>query len=113
MIVSLALHGVAFACFFTTAILYIERVATPAIRHSAQMVFGIVLFGIGPALAGPYSQLFDQFTINGHPNFVAIWTIQAVVAGASALAIVLFFRPEKLPQEGVGFPVVTEVETEI
>ena len=60
------------------------------------MVFGIVLFGLGPALAGPYSQIFDHFTINGQKNFVAIWTIQAIVAGASALAIVLFFR-ERAP----------------
>jgi len=96
VLLSLTLHGVAFACFFTTAILYIERVAPPAIRHSAQMVFGIVLFGLGPALAGPYSQVFDHFTINGQKNFVAIWTIQAIVAGASALAIVLFFR-ERAP----------------
>jgi len=93
VILSLTLHGVAFACFFTTAILYIERVAPPAIRHSAQMVFGIVLLGFGPALAGPYSQIFDRFVVDGHPNFVAIWTIQAIVAGASALAILLFFRP--------------------
>jgi nucleoside transporter len=93
VLLSLTLHGVAFACFFTTAILYIERVATPAIRHSAQMVFGIVLFGIGPALAGPYSQVFDRFTINGQKNYAAIWTIQAIIAGASAVAILLFFRP--------------------
>jgi nucleoside transporter len=112
VIVSLALHGVAFACFFTTAILYIERVATPAIRHSAQMVFGIVLFGIGPALAGPYSQIFDQFSINGRQNFVAIWTIQAIVAGASALAIVLFFRPTQteVGHRGTEF---TEAKLEI
>jgi MFS family permease len=98
VIVSLALHGVAYACFFTTAVLYIQRSAPPDIRHSAQTVFGIVLYGVGPALAGPYSELFDLFVKDGRPNFRAVWTIQAVVATASALAVLLFFRPKPVPQ---------------
>jgi nucleoside transporter len=98
IIVSLALHGVAFACFFTTAILYIERIAPPTIRHSAQTVFGIVLLGLGPALAGPYSQLFDQFvrrTAAGIvPDYRMIWWTQATVAAACAMVIALFFRQQ-------------------
>ncbi len=105
ILVSLTMHGVAYACFFTSAILYIERCAPPDIRHSAQTVFGIVLFGLGPALAGPYSQFFDLFIKAGRPNFPAIWTIQAVVASASALGILLFFRPRLVQQNP---PLATE-----
>ena len=97
-ILALSLHGVAFACFFTTAILYVEQVFPPQIRHSAQTVFGIVLFGLGPALAGPYSQLFDQFTKHTSagtvPNFQAIWWTQAAIAAVSAIAILIFFWPQ-------------------
>ncbi len=97
VIASLTLQGVAYACFFTTAILYIEQVFPPKVRHSAQTVFGIVLFGLGPALAGPYSQMFDQFakpTAGGIiPNFQAIWWIQTGIAAACAIALLSFFRP--------------------
>ena len=97
VIVTLGLHGVAFACFFTTAILYIHRLATQAIRHSAQTVFGIALFGIGPALAGPYSSLFDGLVVHTPtgvtPNFRAIWWAQAAVAATCTAAVVLLFHP--------------------
>ncbi len=94
--VALTLHGVAFACFFTTSALFIDRLAPPAIRHSAQTVFGIALFGIGPALAGPYAQLFDRTVAQGAtgatPDFRAIWWAQAGVAIACALAVSVCFR---------------------
>jgi MFS family permease len=99
VILSLSLHGVAFACFFTTAVLYAEHLFPPQIRHSAQTVFGIALFGLGPALAGPYSQLFDRFTTNSNgsatPAFQSIWWTQAAIALACAFAIFLFFHPKK------------------
>ena len=95
---ALTLHGVAFACFFTTAVLYVHRRATAAIRHSAQTVFGIALFGLGPALAGPYSQLFDR-TSGGGPvaDFRAVWWAQAAIAVACGAAVVVFFRPRTDP----------------
>jgi MFS family permease len=110
VILALTLHGIAFACFFTTAVLYVEQIFPPRIRHSAQTAFGIVLYGLGPSLAGPYSQLFDRFTIHTTagliPNFRAIWWIQTAIAAASALAILLFFKPPKAalatPDDGVG-----------
>ena len=99
VVCSLVLHGIAFACFFTTAVLYVERMFPPQIRHSAQTIFGIVLYGLGPSLAGPYSQLFDRFTVQTPagmlPNFRVIWWIQTAVAAACAVAILLCFRPPK------------------
>ncbi len=52
VVASQALHGVCFACFYAAAFIYVDRVAPAHIRHSAQTVFGIILLGIGPALAG-------------------------------------------------------------
>ncbi len=103
---ALGLHGVAFACFFTTAVLYVQRVAPPAVRHSAQTVFGIALFGLGPALAGPYSQLFDRLAVHTPagpmPNFRAVWWAQAGVAAACTAAIAALFRPRDGPRELTG-----------
>lgn len=96
VILSLTLHGIAFACFFATAILYIEQMFPSEVRHTAQTVFGIVLFGLGPALAGPYSELFDRFTKQTAagviPDFRVIWWTQAAIAAVSAVAILAFFR---------------------
>jgi nucleoside transporter len=108
--ISLTLHGVAFACFFTTATLYIERVSSPDIRHSTQTVFGIVLFGIGPALAGPYSAMFDHMVIHGLPNFKAIWWTQAAIAIACAMMVVLFFRAIE-PSTPIASPAFEVIET--
>lgn len=52
VVVSQGLHGVCFACFYAAAFIYVDRVAPAHIRHSAQTVFGVILLGIGPALAG-------------------------------------------------------------
>jgi nucleoside transporter len=116
VIVSLSLHGVAFACFFTTAILYVEQVFPPRVRHSAQTVFGIVLFGLGPALAGPYSELFDRFTrqtaAGAVPDFRAIWWIQAAIAAVSAIAILVFFRQRAASVENVAHAGPVEPVTE-
>jgi MFS family permease len=105
VIASLTLQGIAYACFFTTAILYIDQVFPPEVRHSAQTVFGIVLFGLGPGLAGPYSQLFDRFakhtTAGAVPDFRAIWWIQSGIATASAIAVLIFFSPKTTPARQV------------
>ena len=102
---ALTLHGVAFACFTTAATLYIERVSTPAIRHSTQVVFGVILFGVGPALAGPYSQVFDGFKISTPtgpvPDYAKIWWSQAAVAAACAVVTVLFFRPRPVTTSSI------------
>lgn len=50
---SQTLHGVCFACFYATAFIYVERIAPADVRHSAQTVFGIIILGLGPLLAGP------------------------------------------------------------
>jgi predicted MFS family arabinose efflux permease len=99
--IALALHGVAFACFFTTATLYIERMSPPEIRHSAQTVFGIVMFGLGPALSGLYADLFNGFVLHTAsgttPNFRMIWWVQAIIAAGCAIPVVLFFRTASRP----------------
>lgn len=106
VILSLTLHGIAFACFFATAILYIEQVFPAEVRHTAQTVFGIVLFGLGPALAGPYSELFDRFTTQTAagviPDFRVIWWTQAAIAAVSACAIMTLFRPRGRAVEPVA-----------
>jgi len=51
LVVSQALHGVCFACYYAAAFIYIDRLAEEDIRHSVQTVFGILL-AIGPIVGG-------------------------------------------------------------
>jgi MFS family permease len=94
-----ALHGVCYGCFFAAAYLYVEHVAPADIRHSAQTVFGIIILGLGPVLAGFYNRYFDRFTEPGIVNGAAaqvqsykqFWWAQAGIAAAAMLLLGVFF----------------------
>lgn len=92
-----ALHGLCYGCFFAGAFIYVERVASPDIRHSAQTVFGIIILGIGPVLAGAYNQWLDHLQISSAQgpvfDYRTFWLIQAAVAVGSMLVLAALFRP--------------------
>ncbi len=93
-----ALHGLCYGCFFAGAFIYVERIATPDIRHSVQSVFGIIILGVGPVLAGAYNQWLDtlQIPTPAGPAFDyrTFWLIQAAVAAGSMVVLIALFRPE-------------------
>ncbi|MCC7170652.1 MAG: MFS transporter [Planctomycetes bacterium] len=53
-VTSQALHGICYAFFFASAYIYVDRLAPPDVRHSAQTMFGIVMLGGGPILGGAF-----------------------------------------------------------
>jgi nucleoside transporter len=91
-LVANALHGLCYGCFFAGAYIYVERVAGADIRHSAQTVFGIIILGLGPVLAGFYNQYFDRFVRpDGAQSYSEMWWTHAAVALASLIALALAF----------------------
>jgi len=93
-----ALHGLCYGCFFAGAYIYVDRVCPTDIRHSAQTVFGIIILGLGPVLAGFYNAWFDRFTVtlpggDETQSYPEIWWVQAGIAAVSMIAVLLFFRP--------------------
>ncbi|MDA0838535.1 MAG: MFS transporter [Planctomycetota bacterium] len=52
IVASQFLHGICFSCYYAAAFIYIDAIAEKDIRNSVQTVFGIILLGIGPILAG-------------------------------------------------------------
>src|SRR5262245_46153607 len=52
IVVSQALHGLCYSCFFAAAFVYVDKLADADIKHSAQTVFGIIILGGGPVLGG-------------------------------------------------------------
>jgi MFS family permease len=98
VIAAIALHGVGFACFLAAAYVYVERVAPPDARHSAQTVFGIVVLGLGPVLSGFYNQYWDKFTrlVDGVKvqDYSQFWWTQAAIAALTLLLLAALF-PKK------------------
>ncbi len=93
---AMILHGFNYGCFFAGAFLYVEKIAPPNIRHSAQTVFGIIILGLGPVLAGAYNQYFDRFKdANDAQQYEQFWYTQSGIALVAMLVILAVFRQAK------------------
>lgn len=107
---AMVLHGLCYGFFFAGAYVYIERLAPADIRHSVQTVFGIIILGLGPVLAGFYNQELDVFTPAGEAaNYAGIWRVQALIGLVSAVAVALAFRPGLPPSDEGVEPAAHEV----
>ena len=95
IVASQALHGVCFACFYTAAWIYIDRLAEKDIRASAQSLIGLVL-GIGPILGGIISAKLAGLCTpaGGTLNFSPFWYGVAAISLAATLFLALCFRDE-------------------
>ena len=95
-VVSQGLHGFSFACFFACAFIYIDRISTEDIRHSAQAVFGIAIIGIGPILSGPVLTVLTRVFGDGAAitNFPGMWGTLSVIGLVATLILLLLFKDE-------------------
>jgi nucleoside transporter len=94
-VASLVLHGFCYACFFASAFIYVEKLASADVRHSAQTVFGIIILGGGPVLGGKLSgYLQARFTEGAVFHFGPMWLVLAGVALATAVVVAVGFRDE-------------------
>jgi nucleoside transporter len=106
IVVSQALHGLCFACFFAASFIYIDRLAEGDIRHSAQTVFGIVLFGLGPVAGGWLNgELAGIFTrADESINYAGFWYTTAVIALVAVAAVAIGFRDQTKGEQATGEP---------
>ncbi len=90
---AMALHGFNYGCFFAGAFLYVEKIAPKDISHSAQTVFGIIILGLGPVLAGFYNQYFDRFKdASDAQQYQQFWYTQSAIALVATLILLALFR---------------------
>ena len=92
------LHGVCYACFFAVAYIYIDRIATEDVRHSAQTVFGIIMLGGGPVLGGKLSGVLQaRYTsADGVVDFGQLWLVLSMIGLLAFVCVGLFFRDETI-----------------
>ena len=89
MVMSQAFHGFCFAFFFAAGFIYVDKLADDDVRHSAQTVFGIIIFGGGPVVGGWLSgYLQNIYTLNGVFNYSSFWY---TLAGIGLVVTLLFY----------------------
>jgi MFS family permease len=102
IVASQALHGVCFACYLAAAYIYVDHLAEPDIRHSAQQVFGLVIGGGGPILGGWLNgRLAHWFAVPGAEpgaaagiDYMRFWYVLAAIGLVATVVLAVLFRSE-------------------
>lgn len=118
VVMSLALHGLGYAFVLVVQQIYVDRVAPPDIRASAQSLLTFVTLGLGNWLGslvcGRVQAFYTTTGAGGESvtNWPPVFLIPAVTTLACALAYWLTFRDEqaKAPVEGLGQAEVRTLE---
>jgi nucleoside transporter len=96
VIASLALHGFCYVFFFVAAFIYVDKVAPPDIRASAQSMIAIVALGFGRFLGSIFAgEIRDLFTIGDVTNWTHVFLVPCALTVLCAFAFLLFFREER------------------
>lgn len=100
IVASQLLHGLCYTCSFAAAILYVNRVAPPDIRHSAQTGFTLIGLGIGSLEGAALNGLLEELSGgNGVPDYSRFWYACAVLGLLAAALAVGLFREEPASRE--------------
>jgi MFS family permease len=106
VIASLSLHGFCYVFFFVAAFIYVDQVAPPDIRASAQSLIAIVILGIGNFVGANFSGWIQSvFTSDGVTDWTRVFLVPVAITVACAIAFMLFFREERV---AAGAPRPTE-----
>ena len=90
---SLALHGLAFPCFFLVAQIYVDRASPRDARASAQALLALVTMGVGNFLGVQLTgAVMDFFTRGGRTDWSAFYAVPCAIAAACIVGFLLFFR---------------------
>ena len=95
MIISQAFHGFCYAFFFAAAYVYVDKLASEDVRHSAQTVFGIIILGGGPVIGGWLSgYLQSHYTMNGVFVYSNFWYTLSVIGLLATIAFYFTFKEQ-------------------
>ncbi len=93
MAVGVPMHGWQFALYFVTATTFVDRLAPPHLRASAQAIAAFVGGGVGPLLGNILAaQVMNECRTPGGTDWGAFWLVPAVGCGLAAIAFALLFR---------------------
>jgi nucleoside transporter len=95
VIASMTLHGFCYVFFFVAAFIYVDKVAPPDIRASAQSMIAIVALGFGRFLGSLFAgKIRDVFTTAAGTDWTLVFLVPCILTIVCAVAFMLFFREE-------------------
>jgi predicted MFS family arabinose efflux permease len=95
VVASQFLHGLFLASVYGASLIYVDKLAAEDIRHSAQTVFSLTLFGFGPIIAGNvYPVLEHLCTDQGIVDYSLFWYSLAGIGLGATLLFAGAFREE-------------------
>jgi len=99
VIASLALHGFCYVFFFTAAFIYVDMIAPPDLRASAQSLIAVVILGIGSFLGSNFAGwIKDLFTTKDMTNWRNVFLVPMVLTLLCAVLFVALFKEKKAAQ---------------
>jgi len=97
VIASLVLHGLCYVCFFTVSQIYVNEVASPDIRASAQGLITFATLGAGLYVGSLFAGFIkDFYTVGGEANYAKIFMVPLVLTLLCAVVFTLTFRERGL-----------------
>lgn len=102
IILALALHGLVFGCFFFLVFVTIDEHTTKDVRSSAQNIFNLIIFGIGPIVGGWLSGwLGARFTTGQRLDWEKFYALPGYITLACLVALLIFYpnRARPIPEK--------------
>jgi len=99
VLASLALHGFCYVFFFVAAFIYVDKIAPPDVRASAQSLIAIVALGMGRMIGSIFAgQVWEMSKDSaGATNWSNVFLVPCILTLVCAVAFIIFFREEKPP----------------
>jgi nucleoside transporter len=93
VLASLSLHGLCYVCFFTASYIYVDQVAPPDIRHSAQGLIAFVLLGAGLVVGSWFAGFVsDYFRVGDAVDYTRVFLVPLGLTLLCAVLFMAFFR---------------------
>ncbi len=100
VLASLSLHGLCYVCFFTASYIYVDQIAPPDARHSAQGLIAFVLLGAGLVVGSWFAGFVsDAFRVGDVVDYTRVFLVPLVLTVLCAVLFVAFFRGKPASSE--------------
>ena len=97
VIAALTLHGICYVCFFVVSYIYVNSVAAPDIRASAQALITFVVLGVGMAIGSLFAGWIKEVFTAGEGaaqtvNYTGVFLVPCALTVLCAVVFMLWFR---------------------
>jgi len=94
IVVSQALHGLAYVLFMIVGQIFVDSVAAPEIRSSMQALIFAATVGVGLFFGTQAAGIvMDRFSVDGKFQWQKIWLVPGLIMLAGVIALAIVFNP--------------------